>query len=47
MPFQGQIAAAGLSMNVGAEQAFDTSCGLFAAWCRPLFDWRWLALSAD
>jgi hypothetical protein len=38
MPFHGQIVAASLSMNVGAEQAFGTSCGLFAAWCRLLFD---------
>jgi hypothetical protein len=30
MPFHGQIAAASLSMNVGAEQGFGTSCGLFA-----------------
>jgi hypothetical protein len=40
MPFHSQIAAASLSMNVGAEQGFGTSRGGFAAWCRLLFDFE-------
>ncbi len=43
MPFRGQIAAAKSLDECRAEQGLGTSCGLFAAWCRLLFDSRWPA----